>query len=143
VYRLVLIVTLNRHVQLKIFNFICPFVTNLPTEYWYIGLHLKIFMLSPSMPFILHTSCCYIHLNQITQLILPECSSFSFPHLIFSSIHLSFLSSFCQFHLSTSQSSPAVPFCLTHKTTTVTVSVCIINYFMNPFHEELYFPLHK
>jgi len=86
-------------------------------------------MLSPSMPFILYTSCCYIHLNQITQLILPECSSFSFPHIILSSMHLSLVFIIWQFHLCTSQSSPVVPFCLTHTATTVAISLCTIHYF--------------
>jgi len=89
---LVLILTLNIHVHLKIFHFICPFVTDHPADHCHIVLQLKILMLSASVSFILYRACCYIHLNQVTQLILPECFSFSLPHLIFSSMHLSFFS---------------------------------------------------
>ena len=83
---------------------------------------IKILLLSPSVSFILYTACCYIHVKQSTQLILPECFSFSLPHFIFSSIHLPFPSRFWQIDLRISQSSPAVPFCLPHTATTVGVS---------------------
>ena len=95
------------------------------------------------MSFILYTSCCYIYMNQNTQVILPECFSISLLHLIFSSMRLSIFHDCANFLFHISQPSPTVPFCLSHKATTVAVSSCIINYFMNLLHEQLYFPLHK
>ena len=95
------------------------------------------------MSFILYRACCYIYMSQNTQVILPECFSISLPHLIFSSMHLSFFHDCGNFLFHISQPSPTVPFCLSHKATTVAVSSCIINYFMNLLHEQLYFPLHK
>jgi len=143
VYPIVLIVTLNIHVHLKIFNFLCPFVTNHPADHCYIVLQWKMFMFSAWMSFILYTSCCYIYMNQNTQVILPECFSISLLHLIFSSMRLSIFHDCGNFLFHISQPSPAVPFCLSRKATTVAISSCIINYFMNLLHEQLYFPLHK
>jgi len=143
VYPIVLIVTLNIHVHLKIFNFLCPFVTNHPADHCYIVLQLKMFMFSAWMSFILYRACCYIYMSQNTQVILPECFFISLSHLIFSSMRLSFFRDCGNFLFHISQPSPAVPFCLSHKATTVAVSSCIINYFVNLLHEQLYFPLHK
>jgi hypothetical protein len=78
-------------------------------------------MLSGSMSSILHQACCcYIHLNQSTQLILL--------FLLIASFNLFLNTSFLLLHdvgsflLHIFQSSPAVPFCLfSHKATTVAV----------------------
>jgi hypothetical protein len=100
-------------------------------------------MLSAWMSFILYRACCYIHASQNTQVIFPECFSFSLPHLIFTSVHLPFfmiVAISCCTYLS-----PLLLFIsVSHiKLQQWPLSACNINYFVNLLHEQLYFPLHK